>query len=695
MRLISPLLATTMLCALAPITTAAQSPVARIVVTPAAPTLEVCGAVRLQAVALDASGQPVPNAVLRFQATRGFLGGPCPSQSAAAVADGQRRGGVPDAEGIIVGHSNPGHTVVTVTAMVEGRPPFIHRLTIPIEAGPATRILVEPIPARLVTDQEISLRTESYSAENHLRVGDRVTWTSSAERIARVDEAGVLRALGPGRATITATSGSARRSFQVEVVPAGLRSLSVAPAKSEVKTGDVVRFAIAATDAGGRPITGLMPRWSFSPGEGRIDPDGGFVAYEPGTYSVTAIVGQRAASATVTVKPREVRRVGTIVGAVPIGHAWTAEVALHPTAPVAYLSMLDKGLGYVIDVSNPAEPVIVDSVVTNARVSNDISVSEDGKVLIISREVADNRRSGITIYTLDDPRHPKLAADFTDPVASGVHSATINTQAKFGRFVYCTNYGKMVIVDINDPANPKVASTFPMAGLPHDYFVDDGIAYASWISEGLLIFDVGNGIKGGTPQNPRLITHYRYDLAGELAIAEKALGTDVIGGTHAAWRHGKYLFLGDEIFNDAFTGRDAQADRKAKGQPPMSVVTLPERFWSGLRVLDVSDLEHPKPVASYRPEFGGIHNFSVAGDTLYLATFNAGFRAFDISGELRGDLRAQGREITHVNPVDWRGKKPNAANTFSAVVKDGLTYVTDMHNGLFIVRMEPKPVLLP
>ena len=61
--------------------------------------------------------------------------------------------------------------------------------------------------------------------------------------------------------------------------------------------------------------------------------------------------------------------------------------------------------------------------------------------------------------------------------------------------------------------------------------------------------------------------------------------------------------------------------------------------------LDVTDIEHPKPVAWYEPEYGGVHNVWVAGDTLYMGAYNAGFHAFDISGELRGDLKAQGREI--------------------------------------------------
>ncbi len=77
-----------------------------------------------------------------------------------------------------------------------------------------------------------------------------------------------------------------------------------------------------------------------------------------------------------------------------------------------------------------------------------------------------------------------------------------------------------------------------------------------------------------------------------------------------------------------------------------------------------------------------------------MGAYNAGFRVFDISGELRGDLRAQGREIGHLNTADMDGKVKNAAMTWGVVVnpKDGLAYVNDDNNGLWIVRIEPKPV---
>ena len=89
-----------------------------------------------------------------------------------------------------------------------------------------------------------------------------------------------------------------RAEVPVEVVRRGAgvaHARAVATAK--VRQGDVVRFAATAHDAGNRAVAGLTPTWSFGPGEGHIDADGAFVAYEPGTYTVTAALGGRSATA--------------------------------------------------------------------------------------------------------------------------------------------------------------------------------------------------------------------------------------------------------------------------------------------------------------------------------------------------------------------------------------------------------------
>ena len=48
-----------------------------------------------------------------------------------------------------------------------------------------------------------------------------------------------------------------------------------------------------------------------------------------------------------------------------------------------------------------------------------------------------------------------------------------------------------------------------------------------------------------------------------------------------------------------------------------------------------------------------------------------------------------------LNTADMDGRVKNAAMTWGVVVKNGLAYVNDMYNGLWIVRIEPKPAVVP
>jgi hypothetical protein len=314
----------------------------------------------------------------------------------------------------------------------------------------------------------------------------------------------------------------------------------------------------------------------------------------------------------------------------------------------------------------------------------------DGNFAVMTREGAADRKNGIVLVDTRDPLHPKVITDYTQGVTGGVHSAFIHRQPKYGTHVYLTNdaTGEVMVVDINDPWKPKeVARIAPRATSAaryvHDIDVQDGLLYGSWWNDGLVIVDVGNGIKGGSPSNPKLVSQFKYKLEDLYRDVEKEGGPGFIRGTHTAWRHKNYVFIGDEVFGNV----DAQ--KLFSGAPA--------RAYGRLQVIDVSDIENPKSVAWYEPEYGGVHNVWVAGDTLYVGAYNAGFHAFDISGELRGDLRAQGREIVDVHTADGEGKIANAPMTWGVVVnrKDGLAYVNDLNNGLWIVRIEPRQPMTP
>jgi hypothetical protein len=647
------------------------SPVKRIEVMPAMREITAGDSVQLSLRAFDAKGEAVPTAVLSVK----MLGG-------------QGEGDVTPGTFWLIA-SSVGKFPLALSAVVPGTAPFIDSTSVQFRGvpGPAVRISAWPMAPTIVAGQTLRIDAAAFSKSNDRTTGALI-WKSSNAGVVSVSADGALTAAAPGSAKITVSAGTVWTTIAVRVVPNTIAKLALSPAKPSVREGDVVQFTVDARDANGKAITGLTPTWLFSPGDGQLDAAGQFVAYRPGTYTVSAMLGTRSAATTVTAAPRDVRRSVTVVARVARSRFATSEVWIHPNGKVAYLGTHEGGdLVYAIDISDPAKPVVADSIKSNTRLVNDMQTTADGNYMVFTREGASDRKNGIVIADTHDPLHPKEISQFVDGVAAGVHSVYIYETAKYGKYVFITNdgTGAIDIVNIDDPAHPKRAGSWhtdrPDASrYVHDLDIVDGILYASYWNDGLVILDIGNGKWGGTPTKPVMISQFKYNLDSLYKDVEDASAPGFARGTHTAWRQrgGKYVFIADEVYrNGSVQGaKDASSDR----------------MYGTLQVLDVSDIEHPRAVAWYTPEMGGVHNVWQVADTLYLGAYDAGFHVFDISGELMGDLKAQHREIASLNTADMNGAVQNAAFDWGVVVnpKDGLAYVNDFNNGLWIIRVNPK-----
>jgi hypothetical protein len=660
----------TLLAALTTVPVAAQTTsqtVIRLRITPTVRSVAVGDSLKLRVEALDGRGNVVPGVTVRF------------------TPQGGRFQGSIDSSGVIRAGA-PGTMPIAILVTSPNSLPYSEKIEVTLLPGPAARLTMTPPVTKLVTGQRFHMGARVLTASGDEREGDVVTWSSSNPAVLRMS-GGLATAVAPGTATVTARAGTASETQSVQVIPATGLTLHLSPSRLSARQGDVVRFAVDVRDARGQRVSGLTPRWSFSPGNGTIDYDGSFVGNVPGTYVITADLGARGAEAVVTLTDRDVRRSADVVGRLSRSAFFTSEVWLHPDGKHLYLGTTIGGDRiYAIDVSNPAGPVITDSIVANSRSMNDMMTTADGKWLVFTREGANDRRNGIVIASTADPAHPKPVAEYTEGVTAGVHSAFVYTQPRHGTHVYLTNSGtgSLNIIDINDPTRPHLVGEWRPREITagralHDIDVKDGIAYVSYWSDGLVILDVGNGIKGGTPASPKLISNYRYNAEKLYPGAKADYGPGFISGTHTAWRHKNYVFIADEVF------------------PPYAPTgnwDIPSiRAYGRLQVVDVADIERPKPVAWYEPEFGGVHNVWAEGDTLYIGAYNAGFHVLDVSGELRGDLKAQGRVIADMRPSAANGVVPNGTMTWGVVVRDGLAYVNDMISGLWIVRLRPRPVV--
>jgi hypothetical protein len=527
----------------------------------------------------------------------------------------------------------------------------------------------------------LALNAVTRTSNGDPRTDISVQWTSVQPAIAAVDSAGFVTGLAPGRATIQAAAGNVRASATIDVVRNPVVSLTVEPKTANARTGEVVRFKVAATGEKNAAIPSPAVRWAVSGQGATIEPDGGFVAERPGSYAITAVSGDRAAVATVTVNLRDVTRELEVVGRTPQEEFQAAEQWI--IGNYAYVTSIIAGRLWVYDITDPSKPTKVDSVPFDARVINDFSTTPDGKIGVLTREGASNRKNGIVFLDLADPAHPKVLSEYTETVTGGVHSAYID-----GHYVYLTDdaTGSLRVIDFADAKKPKEVARWevqnPLARevkssggetavggrMLHDIQAVDGLLYMGYWKDGLVILDIGRGIKGGRPENPQFVSQLRFNYS-------ELYGPGWLAGAHSVFRYKNYVFLGDEVF-------PAEFDRSDKARIPTKGV---------VHVVDVSDVLNPRKVAEYDVPEAGAHNMWVENDVMYIGYYSGGARAVDVSGELRGNLYRQGREMSRLWTGDAKGFRPNLPFTWGAQPHKGLIYFNDVHTGVWATRMvDPK-----
>ena len=580
---------------------------------------------------------------------------------------------------------------------VIGRQPGKARVTILVEvpastSGPARTLreeaVVEVLPAR-VTRLELVLpegglfagARYAASFEAWSDVGPRaeadIAWWSSDESVVRVGAGGTMFAVSPGTARIEAEADGTTAEAEIQVVSNPIRRLRLDPPETRVRTGDVVHFSARALDAGGMEVPGAPVEWSVSRVGGAdqiaatVDSHGAFVADDAGVYRITATVGSISEVAEVTAAPRPPRWDVTLKahGIVPAEAGATTDLWVFEGTDgrdYAYTGTMSAATMYAWDVTDPTNPVITDSVKVDGRRQNDVKINADATLAIITSEGASNRRNGFTILDISDAAHPTIITHFTEGLTGGVHNVWIE-----GDIVYAVHNGTNAvhIVDISDPANPLNVGRWQVenpARSLHDIMVLDGLAYLSYWDDGLVVLDVGAGIKGGTPIEPQFVSQYKYRTQH---------GAESYGNTHHAIRYKNYVFLGDEIFGCS------------------ECVNGPRGH---VHVVDVTDVESPQEVGTYWVPEAGVHNLWAEDDKLYVAYYQAGLRVVDISGELRGDLYRQGREIGWYMTEDSEGPNPNKTDAWGPQPYKGHIFVSDFSSGLWVVELEePRQELVP
>ena len=403
-----------LLLTLVTLAAAQEVPVARLVAEPAKIVIKAGETQPFKVTAYDAQGRVIPNAQIRVSGPRRALS---------------------FSDDMVFAREAGNHTAVATSVAAPGATPVTLEIPVTVTWPAVSKIEIAAEPGRLYRGATLAHSARVLHADNSVRKDAVVAWRSSNPAVARVDRFGNVTGLAVGSVVITAESEAVSAQKQYTVATNPVASIELQIKESKIWTGDVIHLAATPKRANGTAVSDAPITWSYtySPddtlfaagGAGIIERDV-FAANQPGRFTLIAHVGNTSARTVVEVKTREVKRRISVVGRGNITNTHTSD--LWPWTGkdgrdyVLVGTWGGDGYGIVFDITDINNPVKTDSVKVDARTINDVTISPDGRYGVLSREGASNRVNGVVILDLANPAHPKVASTFSQELTGGVHN---------------------------------------------------------------------------------------------------------------------------------------------------------------------------------------------------------------------------------------------------------------------------------
>ena len=310
-------------------------------------------------------------------------------------------------------------------------------------------------------------------------------------------------------------------------------------------------------------------------------------------------------------------------------------------------------------------------VIAGAGTLGDVQISQDGSLLVVPSENG-GTTNGLYIFDRSNPARPVMLSQFTTTsTRAGVHTVKLgHVNNRHYAFLSIDPPARLVIVDITDPRTPTQVLERVMGNpFVHDVFVRDGLLFTALWDDGMSIWDIGGGNRGGTPADPFLLGNVRT----------------VNGNVHNIhWFHDpttgakRYALVGEES-----PGLGGSMGQKGSSS-------------GDIHVVDVAICSAPVEVAFFHVDSAGVHNFAVDEQSgiLYAAYYNAGVRALDVRGDLGSCSSAQRAPDARCD-LGLMGRERGQTLTDRVVIVWGVAlsgnslYVSDMLNGVWRVDATP------
>ncbi|MFD2531697.1 LVIVD repeat-containing protein [Gracilimonas halophila] len=630
----------------------------KIVIEPDPIVVEVGAEQQLKASLVNEGGETLPDTILFYSRNGGDL---------EVSREGYVKANKPGTYSVLAMRSGPREQRVT------------KQFNIDVPYPPIAEVQFKNVPENIYSKTTLDLYVDVIDEMDLIRENPDLTITSDNQSVAMVSH-GKLMALKEGKARITAESEGKKATLDLNIKKNPATSMVIDNNETNIRTGDVITLNAKAMSGNGRevnvPITYsfvAQPEDNLGQGaEGQISQEGKFVANKPGIFTLTARSGDAIAEQIIRVEDRNVAQDIEMVGHGEVLDVHTSDLWIWEGVDGRDYAITGtwgaNGDTYFWDVTDPSNIVSIDTVRVDARTVNDVKISEDGTIGIITREGASDRKNGMVVLDVSNPSDVKILSEYNEGLTGGVHNAFI-----YEDHVYAVNNGRRYdIINIEDPENPYTVGRFELdtpGHSIHDVWIEDGIAYSSNWRDGVVAVDIGSqdselADAGGSPENPVMLGSYSYPS----------------GRNHAAFPFKSestgdfYVIAGDESF--------------PYGLPTRS---NPVAAAGWIHFIKFDGWDQPKEVARYQVPEAGTHNFWVVGDLLFVAYYNAGLRIVDISGELMGNLYDQGREIAKFEPTHPDAIVPNAPFTWGPQPYKGHIFISDWNSGLWAIKLVDRP----
>jgi len=558
------------------------------------------------------------------------------------------------------------------------------------------KIDISAIPPKVYVGTFVPLKFKIIDASNNERDDVELSISSSDDKKGRVDVFNTFEAKKTGTVKVSVKAEKISETFKIKIVSNPVRRISMDFQQTEIRTGDVLHINAKALAGNGSLVKDAPLDYAYFgkagygeyglPASAYISEDGRFVAETPGLYTLVVSSGSYSSQKKVNVVSRNVKKEVRLVGHGLISNVKSGDLWVWPGVGkhsgkdfAATGSIFGDGEAYFWDVTDPANMKIIDTVKVDARNVNDIKVSEDGRTGVITREGASNRKNGFVILDVSDPFNVKILSTFNDDMTGGVHNTFI-----YKNHVYAVNNGrKYDIINIEDPKNPFRVGVFELntAGHAiHDVWIENGIAYSSNWRDGIVAVDIGGSTSNEKESsdigfNPLLLKAGNGSPSNPVQLASFP---DFKGRNHSAFPFSSqstgnfYIVMGDEVFPNGLENLINNKPSQPRG---------------GFHFINFSDPDNPVEDAAYIVPEAGSHNQWVYGDVLLAAFYQGGIRILDISGELLGDLYKQEREIGYFLPQHRDGIIPNAPMVWGAQPYKDYIFLSDMNSGLYCIEV--------